>query len=72
MTNLEKLVELFGWKIITSHGKSGITKHIQLPENNIICRLLGHIYYRKTKKGTGYDSTTHCFRCGLDNWDGPW
>lgn len=71
---LKKLIiKLLNLKIITSYGKSGITKRIQLPENNIICRILGHVYSRKSKSGTGYDaSNDHCFRCGLSNWDGPW
>lgn len=48
---INKLYKILGIKIITSYSSDGpITKHIQLPENNIICRLFGIITLEKQKK----------------------
>ena len=68
----KKIMEAIGCKLITAHGKSGTEQYWQLPEDNPVCKRLGHVYSRKSKEGTGYDSAEYCFRCGLSNWDGPW
>lgn len=64
--------ESLGAKVVTSHGASGSREHLQWPEDNIVCKAWGHVYSRKSKEGSGYDGSTHCFRCGFDNWTDPW